>query len=148
MSRATGPGFLLQVGDGATPTEVFTTIAEVKDIRGPEIKRDVIDVTNQSSPNGWEEVVRSIKRTGNLTFECNFNPTDPTLDQTTGLLADIDSDDPDPRNFQLLLNDADDTMWAFSGFVVGFDQTAPVAGVLAANITIKLTGAPVLGPQI
>jgi len=146
MSRATGPGFLLQVGDGATP-EVFTTIAEVRDIRGPAIKRDTIDVTNQSSPNGWEEIVRSIKRTGEVTFPCNFNPTDPTLDQTTGLLADIDSDDPDPRHYQLLLNDADDTMWSFSGFITGFDQTAPVAGVLTADVTIKVTGKPILGPQ-
>jgi hypothetical protein len=131
VSRAAGPGFLLQVGDGGSPTEVFTTIAEVKDIRGPEIKRDVIDVTNQSSPGGYEEVIRSIKRTGNLTFECSFNPTDPTLDQSTGLL----------------LNDEDDTMWSLQGFVVGFDQTAPVTNVLSANVTIKITGVPVLEPQ-
>jgi hypothetical protein len=146
MSRASGPGFLLQVGDGGGP-EAFTTIAEVKDIRGPEIKRDVIDVTNQSSPGGFEEIIPSIRRTGNLTFACNFNPTDPTLDQTTGLLADINSTDPLPRNFRLLLNDVDDTMWSFAGYVVGFDQTAPVTGVLEANVTIKISGPPVLEPQ-
>jgi hypothetical protein len=147
MSRASGPGFLLQVGDGGSPTEVFTTIAEVKDIRGPEVKRDVIDVTNQSSPNGFEEVIPSIRRTGNVTFDVNFNPTDPTLDQTTGLLADINSTSPTPRNFRLLLNDEDDTMWSFAGYVVGFDQTAPVTGVLSASVTIKVSGPPVLEAQ-
>jgi len=38
-------------------------------------------------------------------------------------------------------------MWAFSGYVVGFDQNAPVAGVLSASITVKVSGPPVLGPQ-
>jgi len=144
MSRASGPGFLLQVGDGGGP-EVFTTVAEVKDIRGPEIKLDVIDVTNQSSAGGYEEVIPSIRRSGNVTFDCNFNPTDPTLDQTTGLLKDLN--DRTLRNFRLLLNDADDQMWAFSGYVVGFDQTAPVAGVLNAAVTIKVSGPPVLQAQ-
>jgi hypothetical protein len=127
--------------------EVFTTIAEVKDIKGPAIKKEVIDVTNQSSPGGWEEIITSIKRTGEVTFPCNFNPTDPTLDQTTGLLADLSGNSTTPRNFQLLLNDDDDTMWAFAGFVVGFDETAPVLGVLSADVTIKVSGPPVLGPQ-
>jgi hypothetical protein len=145
MSRASGPGFLLQVGDGATPTEAFTTVAEVKDIRGPEIKVDVIDVTNQSSPNGYEEVIPSLRRSGNLTFDCNFNPTDATLDQATGLLAHLNARS--LVNFRLLLNDDDDTMWSFAGYVVGFDQTAPVTGVLNASITIKVSGPPVLEAQ-
>jgi len=125
--------------------ETYATVAEVKDIRGPEIKLDVIDVTNQSSPGGYEEIIPSIRRSGNLTFDVNFNPTDPTLDQTTGLLAAIH--DRVRRNFRLLLNDDDDTMWSFRGFVVGFDETAPVVGVLGASVTIKITGRPVLGPQ-
>jgi hypothetical protein len=82
-----------------------------------------------------------------VTFDYNFNPTDPTLDQTTGLLAQLNSVSVTPTNFRLLLNDADDTMWTFSGYVVGFDQTAPVTGVLNASVTIKVSGPPLLVPQ-
>ena len=142
MSRASGPGFLLQVGDGLGG---YTTVAEVKDIKGPQIKLDVIDVTNQSSPNGYEEVIPSLRRSGDLTFDCNFNPTDPTLNQTTGLLAALNARALTP--FRLLLNDVDNTMWSFTGYVVGFDQNAPVTGVLSASVTIKVSGPPVLGPQ-
>ena len=52
-------GTLLKLGDGGTP-ENFTTIAEVRDIGGPELGADVVDVTSHDSPGAWEEVIETI----------------------------------------------------------------------------------------
>ena len=136
-----GPGFLLQKGDGGGP-EAFTTLAEVLDIKGPALKTDVVDVTNQSSPSGWEEVISTIKRGGNLTFDCNFVPSNGTQNATTGLLADYLSKV--LRNFKLLNNDAGPTKWTFSAFIVGYSPSYPVAGVAKLAVDLKLSGIPTL----
>jgi hypothetical protein len=135
-----GPGFLLLKGDGATP-ENFTTVTEVKDIKGPGITVDTTDVTNQSSPGGVEEVVTSIIRPGEVDFDCHFQPSDATHDAVTGLLADLNSRV--LRHWRVIIPNQV-RKWTFSGFVTGFAQNAPVGGVLIASLKIKISGPPVL----
>ena len=49
MSNAVSSyGTLLKIGDGGG-TEVFTPLAEVKSIEGPDMETDIIDVTTHSS---------------------------------------------------------------------------------------------------
>jgi hypothetical protein len=134
-------GTLIQRGDGGGP-ENFTTIAEVLDIRGPGIRRDTSDKTNHSSPSGWEEVMPGIKRSGEVTFSVNFIPTENTHDAGAGLLKDLN--DGTLRNFKLKFPDGAVTTWSFSGYVTGFEPTAPVEGNLTADVTIKLSGVPTL----
>jgi Lambda phage tail tube protein, TTP len=133
-----GPGFLLQAGDGATP-ENYTTVAEVRDISGPEIKVDTHDVTNQSSPGGWAEFVPTIRRPGNVTFPVNYMPTNPTH---VKMLTDCVSKT--LRNWRVTENDGTTNHWSFAGYVTGFKQTAPVAGVLTADVEIAVTGQPIM----
>ncbi len=138
-------GSLLQMGDGASPTEAFTTIAGVKDISGPATNRDLEEVTSHSSPNGFEEFVPTIKRSGEVSFDLNFDPTLATHGTaTTGLAGKVNSDV--PTNFRLVFPriGVNGYRWAFSGYVTGFDTSAPVAGVAGASVTIKITGSPTL----
>lgn len=138
MSQATaGPGFALQKGDGGSP-ENFTTIAEVRDISGPEVKTDLHEVTNQSSPGGFEELIPTIRRSGEVTFPVNFIPANPTHNATTGLWADTVNKT--QRNFRLYLNNAANNYIAFAGYIVAMKMAAPVAGVLTGDITIKPVG--------
>lgn len=142
MSNATaGPGFLIQKGDGGGP-EAFTTIAEVLDIKGPNLKTDTVDVTNQSSPNSVEEVIATIKRTGEVTFDMNFLPSDATQNASTGVLADWQTRV--LRNWRLLNNDSGGTKWSFAAYVTGYATAYPVAGVSKASVTLKLSGVPVM----
>ena len=133
-------GTLLQMGDGAG-TEVFATVAGVKDIAGPGVSRDTAESTSHSSPEGYEEFVATIKRSGEVGFDCNWNPADPTHDETTGMyhLAQADA----ATNFKLvyprLLK-----AWSFKGIVTKWVTNAPVAGLLTASVTIKVTGRPTL----
>ena|SRR5258706_5023953 len=142
MTSATaGPGFLLKMGDGAGP-EVFTTLAEVKDIRGPAVKVDTEDATNQSSPDSTEEIIPTIIRPGEVTFDVNFIPGDATHNQTTGFLYHVWAKT--LKHWRLYLNNVASNYWAFSGYVTGFDGSLPVAGISTGAVTIKITGKPVL----
>ncbi len=98
-----GLGTLLKIGDGATP-EVFTTIAEVKDITGPGLTREFAEFTNQSSAGGYREYKPTFKNSGDVTFKCNFLPDDATQGfSTTGMLKDYE--DGTLRNFELVYPD-------------------------------------------
>jgi predicted secreted protein len=137
-----GPGFLLQVGDSAGDAGTFVTVAEVKDITGPSVSLDVIDVTNQDSPGGYEEIIPSIRRAGEVDFDVNFDPGSATHDGTTGLV--YLANNKVKRGWRLQLQDTAGTYWAFDAYVVGFQTKAPVAGVLTGTTKLRITGQPTL----
>ncbi len=134
-------GTLLKIGDGGGP-ETFTTIAEVKDISGPSFERATIDATTHSSTGAWKEVVPGLLEPGEVSFEIGFLPTNATHSQTSGLVRDLKNRT--KRNFQLVFTDGGSTTWQFAAYVTGFTPKAPVDGLLGADVTLKLTGAPTL----
>lgn len=137
-------GTLLQMGDGGAP-EAFTTVAEVLDISGPELARDTEEVTNHSSPSGYEEFISTIKRSGEVTFPINFIPGHATHDQSTGLIALIESGV--LKNWRLILSTTG-SRWAFAALVTNFAGESPVVGKQGGNVTLKISGKPVLEPNV
>jgi hypothetical protein len=141
MGATASYGAQLQIGDGAM-TEAFTTVAGVKDISGPQMTRDNVEVTAHDSPDGYKERVPTLKDGGQVTFELNWDPSDATHDLATGLGSLIDVDD--PTHFRLVYPRLS-KRWAFSGYVTAYGPiAAPVAGVHQAPVTIMVTGQPVL----
>ena len=141
-SQATAAyGTLLQLGDGGAP-ENFVTIAEVLDIAGPTLGLDVAETTSHDRPGGYEEWVGTILRTGEVSFDVNFLPTDATQSFGAGLI--LDQANRTLRNFQLVFTDVGATTWAFAALVTGFEPAAPVADKLSASVTLKLSGQPTL----
>lgn len=136
-----GHGALLQIGDGADP-ENFTTIAEVRDISGPALGQDTADVTSHDSTGGWEEHIGTILRSGEVTFDVNYIPTDSTHDASAGLINDMENRT--LRNFQLVFPDGSSTTWSFAALVTGFEPGAPVDGELTASVTLTPSGQPTL----
>ena len=136
-----GYGTLLQAGDGAA-TEVFATIAEVKDISGPGLEMTQEEATSHDSTNGWREFVSTLADGGEVSFEVNFIPTDGTQDASTGLIADFEART--LRNFQLVFPDTGSTTWGFAANVSGFEPAEPVDGLLTASVTLKISGEPTL----
>lgn len=121
----------------------LTTITRVMDITGPGLTRDVLDVTDHSSPNGFEEILPTLKRMAEITFSIHYIPTDPTHDATTGLIS-FWQDSAAKLGMKLIFPDDAGTEWEFNGYVVGFVPGAPVAGALTADVTVKPSGEPVL----
>lgn len=127
---------LLKIGDGGG-TEVFTTIAEVRDIDGPAFALAVEEVTAHDG-NGSREFVATIKEVGEVSFELNFNKA-TTQGFTGGLYNDFSNKT--KRNFQIVLPTTVAATGAFAAHVIGFKFKAPVEGVLRADVTLNVTGA-------
>jgi predicted secreted protein len=134
-------GTLLKLGDGAG-TEVFTTIAEVRDIDLPEFTMEVTEVTHHTSPGAWREKIASLLDAGELSMTIGFLPTDATQGYSTGILRD--QVNRTKRNFRLVFPNTAATTWTFPAYVTSFQVHAPVAEDLTADITLTLAGAPTL----
>jgi len=120
------------------------TYAQVTNISGPGLSLDTEDVTSHDSTGGWEEVVGTILRSGEVTLDLVYDPAGATYaNAAAGLLADLVArtlvDD-----FHLVFSDAGATEWDFSAFVVGFEPSMPVGGALTATAKFKLSGQPTL----
>lgn len=135
-------GTLVKIGDGATPTENFTTIAELRKIGGPKLKLETIDVTVHNTAEPWRQFIGGLLDGGEVSVDLNFIPTDSTHNPSTGMLADMLART--QRNFQLVFPDDAHTTWTFTALVTGFDMSSEPSSVLMATVTLKLTGSPTL----
>lgn len=132
-SAVSSHGTFLKVGDGSDP-EVFTTIAEVKDISGPAMNLNMEDATSHDS-GGWRTEIATLLEAGDISFDINY-----TADETHETLQAAQYSR-SRLNFQLVfpLNPA--VTKEFSGYVTSFDHSAPVEGILTASVTIRVSGA-------
>lgn len=134
-------GTLLQVGDGATP-EVFTTLAEVKDISGPTLSRDTEEVTHHLSPDQFKEKVATLKEAGEVTFDMNYLPGNPTQSMSAGLGQDYK--DGTVRNIKIVFADVGSTEWILPSIVTGWEPDSPVGGSFDCSVTLEVARAPTL----
>ena|SRR3990167_3011197 len=134
-------GTLLKLGDGGG-SEVFTTIAEVKDITGPSLTGNPIDVTSHDSPSAVMEFIAGLKDGGTITFTVNFLSSNATQSYAAGLLKDWWNRT--KRNFQLVFPYASPITWTIPALVTQFTPSEPVAGALTASVSLKVAGAPTL----
>lgn len=137
-TATSGFGTLLKVGDGASPTEAFTTILEVKSINGPTLQAGIAESTHMESPSNTREFLPTLIDPGEVSFDANFLPAATTQD---GLFDDLAART--QRNWQLVWTDTAPTTYSFAGYVTGFQPRAEMEGPLTVSITIKLTSYPV-----
>jgi len=120
-----------------------TAIVQVQSIGGPALSLDTEDVTTHDSTGGWEEVVPTILRTGEISLDIVYDPAAATHSATAGgLIADMVART--AQTYTLVFPDAASTSWSFSAFVTGFEPTMPHDGALTATVTMKPTGQPTL----
>ena len=118
-------------------------IAELTNINGLDLDSDEIDVTNHDSPDGFEEVIRTIKRTGVVSLEGNFVPGDAGQ---AALMADYLTIDGAPSAYTIDFGPVGmDVEWNFTAFVKKAPSTeAPVEGKIPFSAELRVTGAPTL----
>jgi hypothetical protein len=133
-------GTLLKRGDGATPTENFTTIAEIVNVE-PSLSKDEIEGTHHASPGAWKQFKPGLKE-GELAFEGNYLPSDPTHNAATGLLNDFN--DGHVGNYQIAFSGGSGVEWTFPAFIREFNPAAPVEGKLGLSGTFRIAGQPTL----
>lgn len=131
-------GTQLRRGDNAGT--VFTTIANVTSIGGPERSRDTIDVTAHDSPGGWMEFIGSLKDGGEISCDINYDPAELTHD------LDDDFDDVDPRKWHIVIlpGTEDEHTWALNAILTKLGDEFPYDDKMARSMTLKVSGKPVL----
>jgi len=115
-----------------------TTIAEARNITGPNITLGTAEATHHTSTGAFKEYIATVLDGGEISFEINFLPVDATQSFAAGLGADMLA-----RTFQafsLVLTDTGAMTVTFSAYVTGFQLTAPLDGKLTANVTLKISG--------
>lgn len=143
MAGQDGFGTQLKIGDGATPTEAFTTIANVTNISGPSKSRETIDVTAHDSPDGYMEFLGSVKDGGEVSADLNYDPT-----EDTHTVLDTRFESKVPLNYQIVLlpGTDDEHTWSIKGIITGLEPEYPYDDKMACSVTIKVTGKPTLLP--
>lgn len=79
-----GIGARLQLGDGTSP-EVFATVANVVNMEIGGKSLNMVDATHVNSPDFYQEWLPGLKNPAPWTGTVQWDPTDATLDDTTGL---------------------------------------------------------------
>lgn len=132
-------GTQLAMGDGATPTEGFTQIAECKTINGPQFEGAVIDVTTHSTPGKYREFKANILDPGSLDFEINFVGTNA---QHIQMLHDQSNQV--EKNYKLTTVDL--AVFLLRCQLIRYNLNFPVDNVQTGALSLKVIGPPTLPP--
>lgn len=132
-------GIAFQRSDMAA-TPVFTAIASVTNVSGPEMERETYDVTAHDSVDGWREFIGGLKDGGEVSLELNYDP------RVHDVLVD-DFEDAEPRDYKIVFPGGLGT-WEIKALLTGFSQEAPVDDKLSAELTFKVSGKPTITPGV
>lgn len=130
-------GTLLKIGDGGG-SEVFTTIAEVSQIKGIAPKVSTVKVTAHDT-GPWEQKIPTLIDAGQVSFDLNFN-NGATQGFTSGLYNDMVNRT--RRNFQLVIPTTVNKTCSFSGYVTDWPMDLPTDGAIKVSVTIEVDGQP------
>jgi hypothetical protein len=119
----------------------YAAVAQVSNIGGPGLALDTEDVTTHDSASGWEEVVGTILRSGEVTLDLVYDPNAASHSHATDGLADRYEN---KKLTRCQLTFPGPYTWTFSGYVTGYEPASPSDGALTASVTLKISGAPTL----
>jgi len=144
------PSFNCTLGWDSAGGTGYDTIGQVKDISGPSISRDTIEVTDRDVTSNYKEFWGGYADGGDITFTVNWDPINSRTHGTaagTGLLTNFEETDycDTKAAWQLQLDLCGGTAtWTFDGITTGFDVGMPENGVLTADVSVKVSGKPTL----
>jgi predicted secreted protein len=131
-------GTLFKKGDGATPTEVFTTVPKITDVQSPNVKTDLQDVTSHDSSGGFREFLPGLADGESVTAPMWWIPSNTThvAIRTAAYAFAI-------GNWKAVFPDSTLNTVSFTGYVTNFQGLAKVGTPLNATLTVKVTALPV-----
>lgn len=139
----TGAGVFLELLDTDSPPS-FATVANVTNIEAGGRTLETVDATHLASPDKYREFLSTLKTADDWTATVQWDPNDPTLDNTTGLGSRLESGEETTLrvNFSALGTGYDLGLEA-DGFVTNLGSiTIGVDTLMTQPFTFKPTGAP------
>jgi hypothetical protein len=131
-----GHGTLWKRGNGASPTEIFTTVAEVTALSGPGMTRDIIDATHMESPERYREYIGGMRDGGEITVTLNLVAKGTAF---ANALTDFGANA--PVNYEMTWTDG--SKFAVSAFLSSRSQEIALDDKQSLELTYKVTGKPV-----
>ncbi len=121
-------------------TGSYTNLTNLKDISGPDVNAEQIDVTTHDSADFFAEFVTGIADGGEVSFDVVFDPTSAAHELMYNDVAARQL-----HNFKLILPGGGASVGniAFAGVFTKMSFGAPVKDGLMASVTIKVSGKPV-----
>lgn len=127
-----GYGSEFQLGDGATPTETFTSLAEVFNISPPSDSVDVHEATHYKSPNGTKEFIDGLIDPGECSLEMNFIPGSSADDAIQAWKLARGR-----KTCRIVFPNG--VAWTFSAILTGYEPAMPLDDKMTATVTLKVT---------
>lgn len=124
---------------------VLTVIGQIRDLSGPAIESDQIEVSHRGSGGAidrFRRFVAGLADGGEVSFDIVFDPDlashDPTI---AGSMYDL-AESGEVNEFQITFpgQGSDVTTVDFDAFVSNFEIDSPLEDGLSADITLKITG--------
>ena len=119
-------------------TSSFTTIAAIRDIAGPTLALNTVEVSTRDS--AWRKFAATMIDGGEVTFDIVYDPDTATHGEAAlgGLVYALEQ----RRREQFKLSFADSTpaTATFYGFVTRFQPKTPMDGAQTADVTLKIDG--------
>jgi hypothetical protein len=136
-----GYGIQLYVSDVFPAVNPINLVASITDYTPPSPTRDIIDATSSSSLNFAREFIAGLIDYGESGAGLVWD-----LGNTADVLLSAMLLERNPRVFKALFTQYTPNRFiSFSGFLTGFEPSGPMAELMTATITMKVTGAPVKG---
>jgi predicted secreted protein len=140
MARYAAKGLILGVDDTTTPG-TFTPVAQIRNLSGPTMGSDALDVSSHDSPNFDRQFLQGMKDPGEVTLELIFDPADATQAGAPDADSLLDLYVRGVQNtFRITWSDTGATIWEFTAFVQSYETDGPFDDVLTASVTLKLSG--------
>ena len=138
MAKYSGYDVLLKVNQGGS----YVAMAQVRDLGGPSLKQDTVETTHRDG-NKWREFAGGLKDGGEVTFDVVY---DPALDShkagaAPGFVHMLNNGT--VGDFQLVWPTTPAQTCTFFALVTAVNPNAPMGDALTADVTLKITGAPV-----
>lgn len=142
--KAKALGVQLELGDGS-PTEVFTPVAQLTNLGGPELIVETQDATAHDSADGYREHLETLRSYGEIPLEGLWDPAHASHDGTDGLLSKAEAEG--PHNWKIIFPTDTPVTLALTASLVNLKfGDAPIDGVLPFSGSLKITGKPVWTP--
>jgi predicted secreted protein len=129
-----GFGAKLKRGNGASP-EVFSDIAELTSLSGPNLSAETVDVTNLDSVSGYREHIAGLIDGGEVTCEGNYLGSNTSQNN---LRSDLESRAVHTYRVSWPFSPAKTA--TFDAYVTAFGFTTPIDAQMAFSATLKITG--------
>lgn len=128
-----GIGTALKVANTGSPV-TYTAIGEVKNVNGPNVSNEQIEVTNLDSPNNFKEFIGGLKDGGEIQFEMNWIKGAKQVQIRDDVVSAT------KRKYQITWPTSPSTVALFDAFPTSFSMNAEPNAAIVASLTLKLTG--------